>query len=159
MSNPRTVFHAVSYLQYLFIGFGVIYLVLPLLGVSGTADVATVDLTSAAFTGFIVERGNVALLMIGIGVSLSTVQDTRTTQNTLSERIWRDPIKGKMTLALMAVLSLSLIAVSLVGIFVFPNSIVGGLAHGILALGVAYIGVTRAALEMFDHHCGDRVAA
>ena len=159
MRNIRTVFHAVSYLQYSFIGFGIIYFILPMVGVSGGADILAVDLTSAALIGSVVERGNVALLMIGIGVSLSTIQDTRTTQNAFSERIWRDPMKGKMTLAFMGVLSLSLITVSLLGIFVFPTSMVGGLAHGILALGVAYIGVTRAALEMFDYHRGGEVAA
>lgn len=52
--------------------------------------------------------------------------------------------------------ALFFVTLGLLGMLVFPESIIGMLSYGFLAFGIAYICVVRSAIEMFEHHRLDR---
>ena len=80
MINTRQLFHYISYLQYPLVLTGVYYAIAPYFS----------GFDSALF------YFNKMLVFMGLSVSFSTLQDTRKTQNTVSRKIWQDPIKGKI---------------------------------------------------------------
>lgn len=129
-------FQVVSYLQYPLMLISLGYMVLPL------------------FTDFDAFWGSVnqALIFAGLGISFSTLQDTRKTQNNLSKKVWEDPKKGKRMLLLMSLTALILISCGLYGFLVSKQGIAKEVAFGTLMLGISYIGLLKAAIEMHEHH-------
>lgn len=93
---------------------------------------------------------------MGLGVSMSTLQDTTTTQNKVSKRVWEDPKKGKVALLIMSLTALMFIASAFMAMFLFKGSVLEQLSFGLLALGIAYVGLLRAAIEMFENHRRDK---
>lgn len=74
MFNPRRFFHLVSYLQYPIMAFALpfyIPFVISLAG--GEPDWGNL---------------NIVLIVLGVSISFSTLQDTTTTQNNFSKKIW-----------------------------------------------------------------------
>ena len=95
---------------------------------------------------------NQALIFAGLGISFSTLQDTRRTQNELSRKIWEDPKKGKRMLLVMSLTALVLLGTGLYGFMIARDGIVKEVAFGTLMLGISYIGLLKAAIEMHEHH-------
>lgn len=95
---------------------------------------------------------NFMLIFGGLGVSLSTLQDTSKTQNQFSKRVWENPKKGKLMLGLMASMALSLILLGLFGMYLSTSEIIQQLAIGTIVFGIGLIGLLKAALEMFENH-------
>lgn len=159
--NPRQLFQYISYLQYPLLVVGLGYLVytmvsiLPELRALGDREDEGLSLLMNAMASGV----NTSLMFIGISMSFSTLQDPRKTQNKLSLQVWSDPKKGKAMLFMMAITSISLILFSMTALLLFPDSVLAELSFGILTLGIAYMGVLRVAIDMFEHHRIDRKGA
>lgn len=142
MPNVKDIFHALSYLQYPLIGVALVYYTLFMISLSSEADWPQL---------------NLALIFYGIAVSFSTLQDTRKTQNKLSERVWKSPRKGKFFLFMMSVLSISFMALGLAGMIYSEQKIHQDIALGLIVIGISLVGMLKAAIEMFENHRLDRV--
>ncbi len=140
MFNPRRTFEIISYLQYPAMLAALYYVIKPY------------------FVGFdtMWENCNFALIFMGLGISLSTLQDTTRTQDDFSKRIWENPKKGKIFLILMAMTAVFFILVGFVGLYISSNEILSKLAIGIIVLGIGLIGMLKAAMELFENHRLDK---
>lgn len=142
MSKITRLFHAVSYLQYPLLLVSLFYVVQPY------------------FTGFdgFWQSLNKALVVAGVAISFSTLQDTTTTQNAFSRRIWQDPRKGRRALIALAVSAAIMLVAGLYGFLVSSGGIIQEVAFGVLMLGIGYIGLLKAAIEMYENHRLDKHA-
>lgn len=140
--SPRDVFQAISYLQYPLMLVALAYTIKPYLtGLDG-----------------IWEDANYALLYAGIGIGLSSLQDPTRMQNEISRKVWQDPRKGRLMLALMAVASLGMIFLGLVASYQAPSEVIQQVSMGLFSLGLGMVGVLKTAIEMFEHHRLDKHA-
>ncbi|WP_312367329.1 hypothetical protein [Stenotrophomonas sp.] len=138
--NARQVFQWLSYLQYpaLLVAFG--YAARPLFnGMDGMLDAY-----------------NSALLYAGVGVGMSSLQDTRKTQNTMSRKVWEDPRKGGVMLWVLAIQALLPIVLGLLGAALASSTALAQLALGLVAFGLGMIGLLKTAIEMREHHRLDK---
>lgn len=140
MRNATRLFHAISYLQYPLLLVSLYFVVQPL--------AAGLDGLWPSF--------NKALIFAGLAISFSTLQDTTTTQNDFSKRIWQDPRKGKRALILLALMAAMMLVAGLYGFLVSTGGIVQDVAIGLLMLGIGYIGLLKAAVEMYENHRTDK---
>lgn len=140
MMDVRKFFHAISYLQYPLLLLAVFYALRPY------------------FIGFdtVWYSINQMLIFAGLGVSFSTFQDTKKTQNDFSRRIWEHPKKGKRALVLMSFLALVLLLVGIYGFYMSDSEILTEISFGVIVLGVGYLGVLKSAVEMFENHRRDK---
>ena len=99
---------------------------------------------------------NYVLILFGVALSFSTLQDTTTTQNAFSKKIWQHPIKGKIMLTVIAALAFVLVVAGLLALFLFEADQTEGVAVGITVLGIGMIGLLKSAVEMFENHRKDK---
>lgn len=141
--SPRNVFQVVSYLQY--------PLMLAALGYAAKPLVTGLD--------GILDDANYALLYMGIGIGLSSLQDPARTQNDISRKVWQDPRKGMVMLWVIALYAFGMIAVGLLGSYLSRTSAINQLSLGLFSLGLGMIGLLKTAIEMFEHHRLDKKPA
>lgn len=136
MRNMKQLFQAISYLQYPLLLVAMGYMLYPY------------------FAGFdrFWPAVNDALIFAGLGVGFSTLQDTTKTQNDFSKRIWQDPRKGTIALAAIAAMTLLFLLLGIYGLYVARPGILKEVSFGTLTLGLGYIGMLKAAIEMHEHH-------
>lgn len=96
------------------------------------------------------------LIFGGLGISLSTLQDTTKTQNKLSLQVWQNPKKGKLMLTLIGIMALFLILIGLFGMYSSTSEIIQQLAIGTIVTGIGLIGLLKVAMEMFENHRLDK---
>jgi hypothetical protein len=96
--------------------------------------------------------------MMGLGISFSTLQDTRRTQNEFSRKVWEDPRKGKQFLGMMSFATLLILIVGLIAQFTALGSGLKEVAFGLIVLSIGMMGLIKAALEMFENHRLDKKA-
>ncbi|WP_223788824.1 hypothetical protein [Marinicella meishanensis] len=142
MPSPRKFFHAISYLQYPLllaaVGFYVPFVISLL---NKQPDWAVL---------------NHVLILFGVSLSFSTLQDTTTTQNKLSEKVWQHPTKGKVALVIIAIMAFGFMAVGLLALMWFEADQTQSVAVGLTVLGIGMLGLLKAAIEMFDNHRLDK---
>jgi len=142
----KSFFHAISYLQYPLILIGVYFVISPYL--NGLDHLG--ENSHLIFEGI-----NNALVFMGLGISFSTFQDPTKTQNNFSKRIWEDPVKGKRTLFLMAIMASALIIWGLIGFLKTEKGILHEISFGLMVLGIGYLGLLQVAIDMFENHRKD----
>ena len=140
--SPSQTFHLISYLQY----------PLMLAAVGFYVPFVISLLNQATDWGHL----NQALILFGVALSLSTLQDTRTTQNEFSRKIWSHPTKGKAMLVLIAVVAFGFVVAGLLTLLLFQADHAESIGVGITVLGIGLIGVLKAATEMFENHRVDK---
>ena len=142
MFNPRDVFQKISYLQYPLILVAMYYVLKPY------------------FIGFdtIWENYNYAMIFMGLGISFSTLQDTKKTQNKFSRKTWENPKKGKLALIIIASLGLFVILIGLYGLYISTSEVLKQMSFGAIVLGIGIVGLLKAAIEMFENHRLDKKA-
>lgn len=140
MSPITRAFHVISYLQYPLLLVSLFYVVQPYFD---------------GFQGFW-QSFNKALIFAGVAISFSTLQDTTRTQNEFSKRIWQDPRKGRRALIVLAASAAVMLIVGLYGFLAAPTGIVQEVAFGLLMLGIGYMGLLKAAIEMYENHRLDK---
>lgn len=142
MKDPKKLFHIVSYLQYPIMASSLIFYV-PFIISLFNQEPAWSEL-------------NVMLILVGLGLSFSTLQDTTTTQNKFSERIWKSPKKGKRMLMGMSVFACLLIIGGLIFMYLSKDDLTNSVAVGVMVLGIGYIGVLKSGIEMYENHRIDK---
>jgi len=140
MNWTRDFFHYISYLQYPLMLIAVYYGIRPY-----------IDGFDTVWTNY-----NNMLIFMGLGISFSTLQDTRKTQNKVSKKIWESPVKGKIFLAFLSLLILFFILIGLYGIYISDSDILQQLSFGTIVVGIGLIGMLKAAIEMFENHRLDK---
>jgi hypothetical protein len=93
---------------------------------------------------------NKALVFIGLGTSLSTLQDTTKVQNKFSQRIYDNPRKTKFFLWIMVTQTVIYLTLGLIGLF-GSIKFLQELGFGLIALGVGFVGMLKSAIEMADY--------
>ena len=141
-------FHYISYLQYPIMLIGLYFAFRPFLG-SFTSKEAFID--------FYLYNLNYVLLLLGLGMSFSTFQDTTKTQNKVSRIVWESPRKGKVFITLIFCIVVILLTVGLVLYFGTGDSRLQDISVGIIVLGIGQMSVLKTAIEMFEHHRKDRI--
>lgn len=140
--NTTNVFHKISYLQYPSYLIALYYYTLFI--ISFTSENARWD-----------ELNNV-FIFVGIGISLSTLQDTTKTQNKFSERIWKNPKKGKSVLLLIGLMTLTFLVGGLIGFLNSEENFHKEISFGMIVTGIGLISMLKAAKEMFENHRTDK---
>jgi hypothetical protein len=102
------------------------------------------------------EGVNQMMIFMGLAISFSTLQDTTKTQNKLSKKIWESPVKGKFFLGVMLFTVLLLLTLGTVGLFTVRLPILEEISVGLIVLGIGYLGLMKAAIEMFENHRLDK---
>lgn len=140
MIDTRKVFHVISYLQYPMMLIAMYFVLQPYFN---------------DFNG-IFKALNTGLIFLGLGVSFSTLQDTTKTQNEVSRKIWEHPIKGKIFLVLISVVTFTLIITGIIGVFAAAEAPLSELSLGLVVLGIGLVGLLKSASEMFENHRLDK---
>ena len=138
--NPRLFFHYLSYLQYPLLLVALFYTLKPY------------------FVGFdtvFANYGN-ALIFAGLGISMSTLQDTTKMQNKFSQRVWENPTTGKIALVLMGTLALIVILAGMTGLYSSATDSARELSIGSVVFGIGLVGMLKTGIEMFENHRTDR---
>ena len=99
--SAKDIFNKISYLQYPLGVVSIFYYVLFVISLTKN-DIDWSQL-------------NNVLVIFGLSISFSTLQDTSKTQNKFSRKIWESPRKGKLFLIYMSLLTLVFIATGLIG--------------------------------------------
>lgn len=136
MRNVKRLFQVISYLQYPLMLVALGYMVYPY------------------FAGFDIfwTSVNNALIFLGLAISFSTLQDTTKTQNNFSRKVWEDPRKGTLALMVISGTTLLFLALGVFGILFAKGGILKEVSFGVLMLGLSYVGLLKAAIEMHEHH-------
>ncbi|WP_394750982.1 hypothetical protein [Spongiimicrobium salis] len=140
--NIKLAFHYISYLQYPLMLIALYFAIKP-------------HFNDMDIDGIIKEFNNV-LIFMGLGISFSTLQDTTKTQNKLSRKIWEHPVKGKVLIGMMFLITLFLMIRGLTGYFSSVNSNLKELSIGIIILAIGLLGMLKSAIEMFENHRKDK---
>jgi len=142
-SRATELFQKISYLQYPAMLAALAYAAKP------------------AFTGLagVFDDANYALLYMGIGIGLSSLQDPTRTQNEVSRKVWQDPRKGFLFLMLIAGQALVMMVAGLVGSYFAGDSALNQLSLGLFSLGLGMLGLLKTAIDMHEHHRLDKNAA
>ena len=142
MKDPKKIFHFVSYLQYPIMAASLIFYVPFLISmVNQSPDWGAL---------------NNMLILIGLGLSFSTLQDTTTTQNKFSEKIWKSPKKGRYMIVFMAAFAFLLIVSGSIFLFLSQDDLTNSVAVGVLILGIGYVGILKSGIEMYENHRIDK---
>jgi O-antigen/teichoic acid export membrane protein len=142
MSQTTRIFHLISYLQYPLMLAALAYYV--------------------PFVMSMIKKPinwsllNQVLILMGVSLSFSTLQDTSKTQNKLSKKIWQDPKKGKIFLWVIAVMAMLFIITGLLALLLYRADQTESVAVGITVLGIGMLGMLKAAIEMFENHRLDK---
>ena len=142
MSSPKQIFHIISYLQYPLVLLSIVFYV-PFIQSLLNNNINWDDL-------------NYVLILFGISLSFSTLQDTSKTQNKLSKKIWESPIKGKIGLIIISLMAFSFLIMGLISLYGSTNSSFENISIGITVLGIGLIGILKSGVEMFENHRRDR---
>ncbi len=148
MKDPKQFFQFASYLQYPCGLLGLFYCYYPVLtdfnGVFTNLSVYFIEV-------------NKAMVFFGLGVSLSTLQDTTKVQNKFSQWVYDSPRRTTFFLGLMTFLILLFLILGMVGMF-GSNKYLQELSFGLISLGVGYVGLLKAAIEMADYQRKNQLA-
>lgn len=143
----RKFFQIISYLQYPLMLLGLFFILKPYFNgfeyLSNNIDILWLNYSNA-------------LIFFGLGISLSTLQDTTKTQNKLSKKIWQDPKKGKIMIYVMAFTALLILVIGVFGYFFSDLEVLKELSFGIIVLGIGYIAFMKTAIEVFENHRIDK---
>ena len=147
MERTTRLFHLVSYLQYPFHLWGLYHIVKVYIvlfgGFDGNLEPMLPDIQNS-------------LIFIGIGMSFSTLQDTKKTQNNISKKIWQSPTKGKIFIFSLAASNLFMFVLGISGLYVSQDNALSEVSLGLIVFAIGILGVLKAAMEMFENHRLDK---
>lgn len=142
MTNPRKIFNVISYLQY------------PLmLGAVGFYIPFVISLTKNNPDWTFL---NYTLILFGVALSFSTLQDTTKTQNKLSKKIWENPKKGRIAILIIALPAFGFIIFGLSMLYFSKSDMTENIAVGITVLGIGLVGLLKSGIELFENHRKDK---
>lgn len=93
---------------------------------------------------------NLGLVFMGLAITFSTLQDTKKTQNKMSEKIWKNKKYATWFIVYFLLIIFVLIALALVWQF-GNNAALQGLSWGVLSIAMGLVGVVKGGLEMAEY--------
>ena len=99
---------------------------------------------------------NSVLIFMGLAFSFSSLQDTTKTQNKMSKKVWENPKKGKIMIAVICFLILMLLVMGLTGYYLSSNILLKEISTGVIVMALGLFGFLKAAVEMFENHRLDK---
>jgi len=102
------------------------------------------------------EDYNTFLIFLGLGFSVSTLQDTTKTQTKLDKIIMESPKKGKYFLVLTSIMTFAIIFYGIFGYVISENEKITELSVGFIVLGIGLISLLKTGIEMFENHRKDK---
>ena len=135
MDVLKKVFNSISYLQYPIMISSFFFALRPY------------------FTGFetLFADVNNMLIIMGLGISFSTLQDTKKTQNEVSRKIWSNPKKSKWWISIMLIFCLIIMLAGVFSYFKSAESKLKDVSIGLIVFGISMLGMVKAALEMAEY--------
>lgn len=137
MTNTKLYFNYLSYLQYPIMLVALFYCYKPF--VFNNMDLLWEDI-------------NIGLVFMGLGISLSTLQDTRKTQHKLSKKIFENVKYSRIFLTVLGLQILFFITLGMIGVFGSTNPVLTNLAFGFISIGIGMVGMLKSAIEIADNH-------
>src|SRR5690606_12653270 len=107
MRKPKIIFHYVSYLQYPLLLVAFYYSFKPFMN---NFEINWNDY-------------NNVLIFAGLGISFSTLQDTKKTQNKFSKKVWENPKHGKTALIVISIVTFFFLVLGTIGLFALEDHI------------------------------------
>jgi len=95
---------------------------------------------------------NNGLVLMGLAISFSTLQDHTKTQNKLSQRVYENPKYARYFIIYLFVLTLGILGFGIYGYFFATNENIKELSFGAIVFGIGMIGFVKVALEMAAYH-------
>ena len=96
------------------------------------------------------------LIIMGLSISFSTLQDTYKVQNKFSKKVWQSPIKAqKLIIGLSLAISLTIST----GVFFYFNAINSAIkkdSFGLIVFSIRLIGLLKSAIEIFEKNRRDK---
>lgn len=135
MKNPKQLFHYISYLQYPLLLVGLFYCYKPFFD---NYDLLWVDL-------------NKGLVFFGLGISISTLQDTTKTQNKVSRRVFENKRYTKIFLLVLVLQIFLFTGIGLRGLFGTDIKPLADLSFGFISIGIGMIGLLKGAIEIAEN--------
>jgi hypothetical protein len=135
MKDPKLFFHRISYLQYPLLVVGLFYCYKPFFDAS---ELFWVDI-------------NKGLVFFGLGISISTLQDTRKTQNKMSRRIFENARYTKIFLVVLVLQIFLFTGIGLLGMFGTERKPLTELSFGFISVGIGLIGLLKGAVEIAEN--------
>lgn len=141
------IFQYISYLQYPLMLVALYFAFAPYLNGLETM-IENIDNTLSSY--------NSMLVFMGLGVGISSLQDTTKTQNNFSKRIWENPKKGKIGIMLISLMTLFFVVYGVVMYFGTGSEKVKSLSTGFIVFGIGMLGFLKTAIEVFENHRKDK---
>ncbi len=142
--NYKLFFHYLSYLQYPLLA-GCAYFLFQ--SVSGEFDLNT----------YLMNMNNMLVLM-GIAISFSTLQDSKKASLKFEQKIWKKPKAGKLFLIFLILFTLLVLVIGFGAYFYSGNENIKEISFGTIVFGIGLISFTKTAIEIFENHREDRKA-
>jgi len=136
MKNYTQIFQYLSYLQYPLMIVALYFAYKPI--IFGSENMW--------------EDFNNGLVLIGLGISFSTLQDPTKTQNKLSRIVYENPKYAKYFIIYLLLMTLGFLGFGLNGWFFSENENFREVSFGFIVLSIGLIGMLKVALEMAKHH-------
>lgn len=136
MTSARDLFHKISYIQYPLMFAGMFFIAKPFFNERAT----------------IWSDYNMALIFYGLGLSVSTLQDTTKSQNKVSQRIWENPQKSKLFLIYIGCMAGFFLIIGVAAALQQHVGALNELSFGLISLGVGLLGILKGGLEMAENH-------
>lgn len=140
MKNIERTFQIISYLQYPFMLLALYYCS------KSIYEVFALDSKDTFLSNL-----NTALMLMGIGVSFSALQDSTKTQNNFSKKIWQSKKKGAVMLLVMTGMVFFFFAAGGIGYFTATSSVLEEISMGLIVLCIGYMGVLSVAINMYKY--------
>lgn len=93
---------------------------------------------------------NLGLVLMGLAITFSTLQDTKKTQNKLSQKVWSNKKYASRVIVYFLVLIFVLFALAMFWQWKGDTAL-QGLSWGILSIAMGLIGVVKSGLEMAEY--------
>ncbi|HEY5822996.1 MAG TPA: hypothetical protein VIT44_01440 [Cyclobacteriaceae bacterium] len=140
MKDTTLFFHKLSYLQYPLMLIGLYFSCHPLFSdLNSIWNLIWVDL-------------NKTLIFFGLGISLSSLQDTSKTQNKLSRKVFENPKRSRIFLFVLSGYILFLMILGLCWMFLAETKALNELSFGVISLAIGLVGLLKSAIEMAEKH-------
>lgn len=68
------------------------------------------------------------------------------------KKIWENPKWGKISILIIAMMSLFALGVGVLGYFASPNEKLEELSFGLVVLGIGLISLLKTAVEVYENH-------
>ncbi len=143
----KKIFQIISYLQYPLFLIGLYYILKTYL--------IWFDILNENSVHMLVNLNKV-LILFGLGISFSTLQDTSKTQNNYSKKIWTDPKKGRKMIFLSTLFTFLILVSGIFFYFFSTNDKLKELSFGIIVFGIGLVGLLKGMIEMFENHRIDK---